>query len=143
MIQFNNNIVAQFNTITEDDIDFLENLYDFKFPKEIRMFYLTYNAGKLEKDEFILEEESFHLHGFYSIKEGYATLDEKMRLNYTDDWWPKKLIPFGYDSGGEDYCFDKESGEIYFLNSEEEDEDGNVLAQYLCPNFVEFINHMV
>lgn len=37
---------------------------------------------------------------FYSIKCGYATLNEKMRLNYNDDWWPKRFIPSGYDGRG-------------------------------------------
>ena len=143
MIQFNNTVTPRFNNITEDNIDFLENLYDFKFPKELRLFYLTYNGGILEKNNFILENETYDFHGFYSIKEGYATLNEKMRLNYTDDWWPKRLIPFGFDSGGEDYCFDKETEEIYYLNSELEDENGNVFVKYLCSNFAEFINCMV
>ena len=52
MIKFENNITPRFNNITEDDIDLLESMYDFKFPKEIRQFYLTYNAGKLEKSNF-------------------------------------------------------------------------------------------
>lgn len=85
----------------------------------------------------------FEFQDFYSIKIGYSTLNKKLELNYNDDWWPKWLIPFGYDGGGNSFCFSKENGKIYYVFEDDEDESGNVPVQLLNNNFIEFINYMV
>lgn len=143
MQEFINNITAQYNEISKEDIEIIEKTYNFKFPDEIKNFYLAYNAGKLQKTLWILNEMEFEFQDFYSIKIGYSTLNKKLELNYNDDWWPKWLIPFGYDGGGNSFCFSKENGKIYYVFEDDEDESGNVPVQLLNNNFIEFINYMV
>lgn len=143
MQEFTNNITAQYNEISKEDIEIIEKTYNFKFPNEIKNFYLAYNAGKLQKTLWILNEMEFEFQDFYSIKIGYSTLNKKLELNYNDDWWPKWLIPFGYDGGGNSFCFSKENGKIYYVFEDDEDESGNVPVQLLNNNFIEFINYMV
>lgn len=104
--------------------------------------YLKYNAGKLEKNLYATGDNDFIFQGFYSIKHGYATLNEKLRLNYNDDWWSKKFIPFGYDGGGNLFCFSKDMGEIYYIYEDDSDDDENIPVVYLASNFLDFINNM-
>ena len=73
----------------------------------------------------------------------YATLDEKLRLNYDDDWWHKRFMPFGYDGGGNAFGFSKDIEEICYMYEDDSDDDGNVPIVYLASDFLEFLNNMV
>lgn len=66
MQEFTNNITAQYNEISKEDIEIIEKTYNFKFPDEIKNFYLAYNAGKLQKTLWILNEMEFEFQDFYS-----------------------------------------------------------------------------
>ena len=63
--------------------------------------------------------------------------------SYIDEWWPKELIPFGYDGGGNSFCFHKTSGKIYYVYEDTYDDDGNVPIECLASDFLSFINNMV
>ena len=52
-------------------------------------------------------------------------------------------MPFGYDGGGNSFCFDINDGHIYYLYEDDSDDDGNVPREYLAPDFHTFINNMV
>lgn len=144
MIQINNQITRQKANIEESDLRELEDKYDFKFPDAIRQFYLQYNGGQLERYCYIIQDDTYIFSGFYSIKYGSATLNDKMELNYVDEWWPKELIPFGYDGGGNSFCFHKTSGKIYYVYEDTyDDDDGNVPIEYVASDFLSFINNMV
>lgn len=134
MLQMKNKVIGQCEErIKEQDLLELEQEYHFQFPEDIRQFYMEYNGGRLEKNYYI---------NFYSIKHGLGTLNEKMRLNYVDDWWPKEMIPFGHDGGGNSYCFHVRSGQIYYIYEDTDDDDGNVPVEYLAPDFLSFVNGM-
>lgn len=138
-----NKVIGQCEKVKEEDLLELEQEYHFQFPEDIRQFYLEYNGGWLEKNHYMTQEETFVFSQFYSIKEGFATLNEKMRLNYVDDWWPKEMIPFGCDGGGNSYCFHVRSGQIYYIYEDTDDDDGNVPVEYVAPDFLSFVNGMV
>ena len=142
MQELKNRITGRYTEITEQDMIELETKYDFKFPECLKGFYLKYNAGKLEKNLYAIGDDEFIFHSFYSIKHGYATLNEKMSSNYNDDWWPKRFIPFGYDGGGNSFCFHKDTGEIYYLYDDDSDDDDNIPIVYLAPDFLSFMNNM-
>ena len=143
MMQIRNKIIGQNACIGEQDLRDLEREYHFKFPEDIQQFYLKYNGGQLEKHSYAAQNDTFIFHSFYSIKTGRSTLNEKLRLNYVDDWWPKELIPFGYDGGGNSFCFNINNGQIYYVYEDDSDDDGNVPREYLAPDFLTFINNMV
>ena len=143
MIQINNQITEQDASIEEPDLRELEDKYDFKFPDAIRQFYLQYNGGQLERRHYVVQDDTFVLYNLYSIKYGVATLNMKMELNYVDEWWPKELIPFGYDGGGNSFCFHKTSGKIYYVYEDTYDDDENVPIECLASDFLSFINNMV
>ncbi len=146
-MQIKNRIFSSEKSIEERDLQDLENKYGFKFPKDIKQFYLQCNGGKLEKNCYISEEDtmkdSFIFQKFYSIKYGSATLNMKMELNYVDDWWPKEYIPFGVDGGGNPYCFHKESGKIYYIYDDDSNDDDSVPVECIAPDFITFITNMV
>lgn len=142
MIQIRNNITRQNAEIDEQDLRNLELTYSFRFPEDVKQFYLKYNGGQLEKCFYVLPDDTFVFQSFYSVKTGRSTLNEKMRLNYTDDWWPKELIPFGYDGGGNSFCFHAGNGQIYYVYEDDFDDDGKVLIKYLARDFISFINNM-
>lgn len=142
MIQIKNQITGQDANIKESDLRELEDKYDFKFPDVIKQFYLQYNGGQLERHYYVTQNGTYTLSYFFSIKYGLATLNNKMNLNYIDEWWPKELIPFGYDGGGNSFCFHVTSGKIYYVY-EDTDDDGNVPIEYVASDFLSFINNMV
>lgn len=143
MIQINNQITGQEASIEESDLRELEDQYGFRFPDVIRQFYLQYNGGRLERRHYVVQDDTCVLNHLYSIKYGVATLNMKMELNYVDEWWPKELIPFGYDGGGNSFCFHKTSGKIYYVYEDTYDDDDNVPIECVAPDFLSFINDMV
>ena len=143
MIQIKNKVIRPNACIEEKDLQDLEQEYNFKFPEDIKQFYLKYNGGRLEKDSYVVQDDTFIFQEFYSIKVGYSTLNDKLSSNYADDWLPKELIPFGYDGGGNSYCFHINNGQIYYIYEDDCDDDGNVPIEYVAPDFLSFINNMV
>lgn len=143
MIQIKNQITGQEASIEESDLRELEDQYGFRFPDVIRQFYLQYNGGRLERRHYVVQDDTCVLYHLYSIKYGVATLNMKMELNYVDEWWPKELIPFGYDGGGNSFCFHKTSGKIYYVYEDTYDDDDNVPIECVAPDFLSFINDMV
>ncbi|MCM1183211.1 MAG: SMI1/KNR4 family protein [Roseburia sp.] len=143
MLPIKNKVIRQCEEITEEDLQSLEREYNFKFPEDIKRFYMKYNGGRLERCCYMAQEDAYVFSDFLSIKTGYSTLNDKMSSNYIDDWWPKELIPFGYDGGGNSFCFHADSGQIYYIYEDTEDDEGNVPVEYVAPDFLSFINNMV
>lgn len=142
MLQIKNKVIRQCEGIKEQDLQDLEQEYNFKFPEDIKQFYLKYNGGRLEKYCYMAQDDTFIFSDFFSIKVGHSTLNDKMSSNYIDDWWPKELIPFGYDGGGNSFCFHINSGQIYYIYEDTEDDDGIAPIEYVAPDFLSFIDNM-
>lgn len=144
---FTNEIVSACEKACIDDLTELEEEYGFKFPNDIKLFYLQYNGGKPTRRKVCLQEEQWtsntSFHGFYTVKNELANILKEI---YLEDWWIKWLIPFGFDEGGENFCFSTRNydyGSIYYFISECIDEENpeNALVK-VNRNFVEFINDM-
>ena len=52
------------------------------------------------------------------------------------------MIPFGYDGGGNSFCFHINSGQIYYIYEDTEDDDGIAPIEYVAPDFLSFIDNM-
>lgn len=148
---FINRIKSDNVTISEEDLIKIEKEYDFKFPNDLREFYLIYNGGMPERNEVYLELEDWNattkFHGFYAIKKnGQCPLEKILKTNYHEEWWIRWLIPFGYDEGGEDFCFsirESDYGSIYYVSSDCIDEDNPEETLILvADSFKKFINKM-
>ena len=72
--------------------------------------------------------------------------EKALKNVYAEDWWINEFIPFGYDEGGETFCFSTRTydyGCIYYFMSDCIDDD-NLENAYLKvgDNFFQFINNM-
>lgn len=143
---FANEIVSDSEKICIDDLVELETKYNFRFPNDLKSFYIQYNGGKLQKREVYLQdgdwESSTVFHGFYTIKN---KLSKKLE-DTKEDWWIKGLIPFGYDEGGEDFCFSTRKFDYgciyYFMSDCLDDENPENALLKVSENFTQFINEM-
>lgn len=144
---FTNQILSAGEGACIEDLSELEAEYDFKFPDEIKLFYLQYNGGKLKRTEVCLQEENWKsstsFHKFYTVKNELANI---LKSVYFEDWWIKWLIPFGHDDGGETFCFSTRAydyGSIYYFISDciDEETPENALVK-VGENFSQFINDM-
>ncbi len=143
---FTNEIISDCEKTCIDDLAELEKEYKFRFPNDFKSFYLQYNGGKPKRREVCLQDgnwkSSTRFHSFYTIK---SELANKLKDIY-EDWWIKGLIPFGYDEGGEDFCFstrDSDYGCIYYFMSDCLDDEApeNALIK-VSESFTQFINDM-
>lgn len=143
------NIIVQDtkNMCTDEDILKIESKFNFKFPDEFKLFYLKYGSGKIKKNNVHLQSENWstitRFHGFYNINNG---IEKELENIYYEDWWYKYMIPFGYDEGGEDFCFSvdpSEYGTIYYFMSDSINESNSKEAYIkIADNLIEFINNM-
>ena len=144
---FTNEILSTCEKACADDLSELEEVYGFKFPNEMKLFYLQYNGGNLKRREVCLQKEdwksSTSFHKFYTVKGEFENILKEV---YFEDWWIKWLIPFGHDDGGEHFCFstrDCDYGSIYYFVSEcIDDENPENAFVKVGGNLIEFINNM-
>lgn len=144
---FTNEIMSDCEKALLDDLIEIEQEYGFIFPNEFKNFYIQYNGGKPRKKEVCLQDgdwkSSTRFHGFYPMK---VKFEKALKDVYAESWWIKDFIPFGYDEGGETFCFSTRAydyGCIYYFLSDCIDEK-NPEDAYLkvSENFSEFINNM-
>lgn len=145
---FTNEIICDCEKVKLDDLIEIEQKYDFIFPDEFKYFYTQYNGGKPKKRVVCLQDgdwnSSTRFHGFYPMKIEF----EKSLMNvYVENWWIKGFVPFGYDEGGETFCFSTRAcdyGCIYYFMSDCIDEENpeNAFLK-VSENFIQFINNMI
>lgn len=144
---FTNEIISECEKALLDDLIGIEQEYDFIFPDDLKIFYTQYNGGKPLKREVCLQDgdwkSSTRFHGFYSVKDEFVKALENVS---DEEWWIKGFIPFGYNQGGETFCFSTRThdyGCIYYFMSDCIDEE-NLEEAYLkvSENLAQFINDM-
>lgn len=144
---FTNKIISNCEKALLDDLLKIEKKYDFIFPDDFKYFYTNYNGGKTSKREVCLQDgdwkSSTRFHGFYSMN---IEFENALNDVYAENWWIKGFIPFGYDEGGETFCFSTRAcdyGYIYYFMSDCI-YDENPESAYLKVNesLAQFINNM-
>lgn len=144
---FTNEIISDCKKALLADLINIEQEYGFIFPDEFKLFYTQYNGGKPRKREVCLQNgdwrSSTRFHGFYPMR---TEFEKALKNVYAEDWWINEFIPFGYDEGGETFCFSTRTydyGCIYYFMSDCIDDD-NLENAYLKvgDNFFQFINNM-
>ena len=118
------NFVDTKPNLTDADIDELESTLGFAFPLDLRQHYLVHNGGQPVPRFFVKGDEMFAIEEFLPIKFGMR--GERFEDAYRDivvgnDLFPKKLIPFANDAGGDYFCYslrEGEEGAIVFYQSE-------------------------
>ncbi len=144
---FTNEIISDCEKAFIGDLIELEAEYDFIFPDELKLFYSQYNGGKPRKRAVCLQEgdwrSSTRFHGFYSIK---LAFEKALKNVYFEEWWIKGFIPFGYDEGGETFCFSTRTHDYgciyYFMSDCIDDENPENAFLKVSESFSQFINNM-
>lgn len=139
---YKNNIVFDVEeTITIDDIKYIEDKYNYKMPEDIKNHYLKYNGGQLEKCMYTKSNgDEFIVSWFIPIKceDAGLSLDSVLDLR-TDKILPAWLIPFADEAGGDLYCYslrEKELGAIYYWSHE------TMRSIYITKSLEDFLNNM-
>ena len=134
-------------SLTDEDLNKIENDFKFELPKEFKDHYLKYNGGYPEKDAFIWNTgERTTLNTFFSIKyPGFISLESTYQSLVLDEKiLPGSIIPFATDDGGNFFCISaKETtyGSIYYYNHEHYNEQNKEEALTLInKSFNEFLN---
>jgi len=148
MTLYNNLFIDTNKPISEADIDYVEQQFGFKFPKEIRSHFLEYNGGCPEKYVFKKDDTFYVVQEFMTIKYGNpdtsfeTTIDD---LKIKRKILPEHLVPFAVDPGGDYYCFSvgkSDFGSIFIFRGEYSD-DSNRSTRFLSPNIFQFIESMI
>lgn len=136
--------------LTENEILNFEKKHNIIMPEEVKKHYLMYNGGYPEKSVFVLEddERKYIVNYFFSIEcgEGLA-LEKFLPLLDDENIFPKWLVPFADDEGGNLFCYsikDSDNGAVYFYDHEfEYGENVEDHIVFLSSSLVDFINSLV
>lgn len=138
-------IIKPNEKISNEDIEIVENKYNFTFPKYYREFLLKYNGGKPNE---LLFNHKFKVNEFSSLSSIESFLEDVKKDMESDEedymlWFYKfgkeKMIIIG-EIGWVDLdlcvCYSNDNnGKVYFIDSVHEDE-----FYLLTDNFDDFIN---
>lgn len=136
--------------IIEADILDLEHKIGFCLPADIRNFYLKHNGGLVEDGDRNVylddSENEYTLKYIASIKHSLSpsqyTMEKLWHTFIVEKCLiQKKHIPFAIDGGGFPYCFDAETGHIFFANLEHYDNKENMM-EHVAKSLTDFINGM-
>ena len=148
MAVYSNRIVDTSKSVTEADLQELEQVFNIKLPLSIKSHYLIYNGGFPEKSLFIDKDgDEYSVDYFIEVKHNSGNdLFETLRLLHDPEVMPLWLIPFGYEAGGNLFCMStrvEDNGVIYYYNHEfEYGDDPENHVTYLSPSLLEFINSL-
>lgn len=138
-------------SINDNDIKELEKELGIIFPNEIKKHYLKYNGGFPVKDRFYMEDYDSYtsINGFIPIKYHYENIDDwtmeevYSNFNKTKRVLPINFIAFASDYGGNKFCIDIESENIFlvYMDLGNPIENPNAIRN-ICFSFDEFINSL-
>jgi hypothetical protein len=136
-------------SITDSDLDAVEQELGFQFPQQFRDLYLQYNGGQPErgKRRFENDEGSWIFHGFLPIRHQSGPVSILERSFYMvrvkNQSVPEFLVPFGFDDFGNYFCFstrDTDFGAVYFCVMDAR--DPRRLAKFLTGSLNEFLEKL-
>lgn len=91
------------------DIDAVEAELGFRFPEQFRNHYLAHNGGMPMPNCLKRNGEYWSVNEIYSIKYGKKGGSLERCYNMVvvggEDYFPRGLVPFAQDGGGDLYCF--------------------------------------
>ena len=128
--------------INEDDINKLENKYEFIFPKDIRAHYLMFNGGSPNKCVINQNDKKYVIQQIIPIKYGIDHFEIVYKsLILDNNIFPKQMIPFAIDPSGDYYCFsinNESYGNIFIYRGENYEEKDKALI-YISKSYNELL----
>ncbi|CVK17269.1 SMI1 / KNR4 family (SUKH-1) [Apibacter mensalis] len=136
--------------LTIEDIQEVENLIHLNFPKDFIDHYLKYNGGVPPRTYFYMEEyETFvEISSFKSIKYKSDSEDPRIEDTYQNlsiekNIIPKNMLPFAMDWGGNLFCMNVETEDIYIIYLDlGEVNESNGSIRFLINGFSNFLDNL-
>lgn len=115
-------LISKFNNENiENEIKYLEEKFNFKFPEVYRKFLLKYNGGYTPKTNFKINKVSSDIRGFFGLGNANINYNLFKEDESFKEYILKKIVPIAMDSFGNYIVISVENdiiGEIYFMNHE-------------------------
>ncbi|GAA3767167.1 SMI1/KNR4 family protein [Flavobacterium ginsengiterrae] len=131
--------------ISEIEFAQIEEVLNFKFPKEFREHYLQYNGGEPEKTFWKNDKLSFEISDFISIlfnkefrNDPSFSLPGRVIEEWENNEVPSILIPFAMNWEGNYVCINISDSKIYFFDRDEEEFNPVLIEE----SFGDFINSL-
>lgn len=145
----NDNIYRDEGKVELDILINIENEYKIQFPSIYSNFITQHNGARLNVDSFDfydedIEDENSASIAFIQVQKISKFIKGLLAESINDpDYFPKKLIPFGDDGGGNYMCFDyrNHSGDnppVVFWNHDVYENSKRI--SFVANNFEDFIN---
>lgn len=99
----------QKEALASSDLDAVEEALGFRFPGQVRRHYLAHNGGMPMPNCFEREGEYWCVNEIFSLK--YGANGSRLESCYNlivvggEDFFPRGLVPFAQDGGGDLFCF--------------------------------------
>lgn len=144
-IMMDNKVTWDFSkgTLTTQEINYVENQLEVKFPQDYIEVVSKHNGGFPEPDTFTMNTWEEMMNNLINLK---ADADHNIfkMIDAVSDRLVSGLIPFGRDAGGNLICFDYRTSEMpTIVFWDHEIAGGGELEKavtFICDNFTEFLN---
>ena len=125
-------------------IAYLEKKYNITFPDILKLLYARTDCNGIKMCEIKINERSYVVASLVALEDGdidfeYATddaRDEPMCNFVPSDWYP-----LAYDNGGNYYYWSDKTHQVYYLDSENVDEQVHISESIEA--FIELLNTSV
>ncbi|MCH4829576.1 hypothetical protein B0A56_12855 [Flavobacterium columnare NBRC 100251 = ATCC 23463] len=145
-----NSFVNVAKSITQKEIEEVESYIGGTFPTEFKEHYIKFNGGFPVNDRYCMQDYDTYtsINGFIPIKYHYDNNDN-WTLEQTFDHFNKKgylplyLIAFASDYGGNKFCIDLRTGDVFlvFMDLGHPQENPNAIRK-IADNFESFVNNL-
>lgn len=140
--------------IAQSDIEKLENDLGIRLPEEMRSHYLRFNGGTPNLDWFPMMDDwdAIWIQKFLPIATRDAeepTIQSVYSRVAGNAGYPRSLIPFAIDPGGNLFCVDTDSGAVHYWLTDTYDEalsdaeNCRKADRHLTDSFDQFVTSLV
>lgn len=142
-----NAFVGTGKRLSAEELAKVEGRIGLTLPSSLREHYLKHNGGRPKKSYFVDGDHELDVHHFNKMLDERSELGGVFEKMYEvvvqkKKLIPVRLIPFAINQGGDFFCMDKETEEIFFYEMDYCLEPERA-ARKLAPSLAYFLEHMV
>lgn len=101
--------------VISQEMDRLEKKYNFKFPPELRQFYLEHDSATFHSFSFFVDNYECGIAKIIPVSADGLSFEKIVDGDRADGFIPKSYYPLARDHGGNLYYWDNSTGNVYFL----------------------------
>lgn len=100
-------------SISEEDIERIEEEYGIEIPSVLRKFYYNYNCARIHLCKFYVEGCEYEISEILPLKYGEVCFEQVLENDRLDDIIPRNMLPLANNRGGDYYYWDTLSENVY------------------------------